>query len=110
MKALDNLIAVLCDPAGKCSIHGSDEDRRIVDDSLAALKAALAAPQPMSFNSFVRKNYEDLGAGVFLEKPQPVQSPTDKQLAQYLRDNACGGSNYNRVLNHAADVLEGAKP
>lgn len=48
MKDLDNLIAVLCDPGGKCSIHGSDEDRQIVDESLTALKAALAAPQPVS--------------------------------------------------------------
>lgn len=42
---------------------------------------------------------------------QPVQpGPTTEQIAQHLRDRACGGSNYNRVLNHAADVLLGDAP
>ena len=43
--------------------------------------------------------------------PQPDHPDlTDAQLVQYLRDRACGGSNFNRVLNHAAAVLTGAKP
>jgi hypothetical protein len=37
--ALDNLRAVLCDPEGRCCIAGSDADRKIVDDALAALAA-----------------------------------------------------------------------
>ena len=42
---LELLQSVLCDPEGKCCINGSDEDRRIVDEALAALAAAPAAPQ-----------------------------------------------------------------
>ena len=42
MNAIDNLKAVLCDPEGKCCIHGSDGDRRVVDDALRELAAAQA--------------------------------------------------------------------
>lgn len=42
--ALENLVAVLCDPEGKCRISGSDADRAIVDESLAALRAELQKP------------------------------------------------------------------
>lgn len=38
VKALATLEAVLCDPEGKCSIDGSDADRRHVDEALAALR------------------------------------------------------------------------
>lgn len=34
---LNKLRSVLCDPEGKCCISGSDEDRAIVDEALAAL-------------------------------------------------------------------------
>jgi hypothetical protein len=37
MTPLEKLQSVLCDPAGKCCIRGSDEDRKIVDDALAQL-------------------------------------------------------------------------
>ncbi len=39
MEALNKLKAVLCGPDGKCCISGSPEDRRIVDECLAALAA-----------------------------------------------------------------------
>jgi hypothetical protein len=35
--AVESLKAVLCDPEGKCCISGSDADRKIVDDAIAAL-------------------------------------------------------------------------
>lgn len=44
MNALEKLEAVLCDPEGKCCIGGSDADRQIVNESLAALRAELARP------------------------------------------------------------------
>jgi hypothetical protein len=37
MTPIDQLKSVLCDPAGKCCITGSDEDRAIVDRALQAL-------------------------------------------------------------------------
>ena len=37
-KALEALKSVLCNPEGKCCIDGSDEDRRIIDEALNALK------------------------------------------------------------------------
>ena len=37
MNLLEQLKSVLCDPAGKCCITGSDEDRAIVDRALQAL-------------------------------------------------------------------------
>lgn len=37
MDAVESLKSVLCDPEGKCCISGSDADRKIVDDALAAL-------------------------------------------------------------------------
>ena len=36
--ARQNLIHVLCDPEGNACIAGSEEDRRIIDESLAALE------------------------------------------------------------------------
>ena len=48
MEALINLEAVLCGPDGKCCISGSDADRQIVDESLAALRAALASQQDVA--------------------------------------------------------------
>jgi len=39
MTPIDKLKSVLCDPEGKCCIHGSDEDRRIVDEAITALQA-----------------------------------------------------------------------
>ena len=50
MKALDQLASVLCDPAGKCNITGSDADRAIVDEALAALRATPAtAAEPVAW-------------------------------------------------------------
>lgn len=43
MAAIDKLISVLCDPEGRCCIHGSDEDRRIVDEALNTLRQGDAA-------------------------------------------------------------------
>jgi hypothetical protein len=42
MTPIDKLKAVLCDPEGKCCIHGSDEDRRIVDEAITALQSIIA--------------------------------------------------------------------
>jgi phosphoribosylformylglycinamidine (FGAM) synthase-like enzyme len=39
---IEDLKAVLCDPEGKCCITGSDGDRRVVDDALRELAAAIA--------------------------------------------------------------------
>lgn len=41
MTPIDKLKAVLCDPEGKCCIHGSDEDRRIVDEAITALQSII---------------------------------------------------------------------
>ena len=42
MDALDNLKSVLCNPDGKCCIVGSQADRDIVDQALAAIAKAEA--------------------------------------------------------------------
>jgi hypothetical protein len=78
MGALNSLIAVLCDPAGKCSIHGSDEDRRIIDESLLALTATLAAPQPVQepFNVQPRCCFHDSDCAVH-NMPHSPAGPCD---------------------------------
>lgn len=43
MSALNDLRAVLCDPDGHCCLSGCAEDRAIVDHSLLALDAVVAA-------------------------------------------------------------------
>lgn len=40
--AIEKLVSVLCDPEGRCCIQGSDADRKIVDEAIAELKAAVA--------------------------------------------------------------------
>ncbi len=37
-EALDNLKSVLCDPEGKVCIHGTDEDRNIIQQALKELE------------------------------------------------------------------------
>tara|TARA_R110000851_G_scaffold98468_1_gene213104 strand:+ start:697 stop:1185 length:489 start_codon:yes stop_codon:yes gene_type:complete len=37
--AVEGLVAVLCDPEGRCCINGSEADRRIVDAALDKLKS-----------------------------------------------------------------------
>ena len=37
MSAIENLKAVLCDPEGNVSIMGSEEDKRIIQKSLAEI-------------------------------------------------------------------------
>ena len=44
-KALESLVAVLCDPEGKCCISGSDEDRKIVDSGLSTIFEAINVPE-----------------------------------------------------------------
>lgn len=46
MNPIEKLESVLCDPEGKCCIRGSEADRTIVDEALAALRKALAQPVP----------------------------------------------------------------
>ena len=50
MTPIEQLISVLCDPSGKCCIHGSEADRQIVDSALAALRAAIAQPVQPTFD------------------------------------------------------------
>ena len=45
MNAINMLESVLCDPEGKCCITGSEADRKIVDDAITELRAALAQPE-----------------------------------------------------------------
>jgi len=45
MNAIEQLKSVLCDPAGKCCITGSDEDRAIVDRALQALAAPVQSAE-----------------------------------------------------------------
>ena len=42
---LKKLESVLCDPKGRCCIHGSEQDRAIVDEALTAIRAARAQKQ-----------------------------------------------------------------
>ena len=44
MKAIEDLKSVLCDPSGKCCIAGSQADKDIVDQALAALESAVSEP------------------------------------------------------------------
>ena len=75
-------------------------------------RAALAAPQPMSFNTFVRQNYADLGAGVYVEKPepQPVKQADHFELISRLRKTHWSHMTAINLMRDAADALEGAKP
>lgn len=45
-QALEALESVLCDPEGRASIRGSAADNAVIDRALAAIRAALEAPQP----------------------------------------------------------------
>lgn len=45
LAALEDLVSVLCDPAGRACIRGSDDDLKIVDNALDTLRAALAQPE-----------------------------------------------------------------
>jgi len=67
MTPIDKLKSVLCDPEGKCCIHGSDEDRRIVDEAITALQAIIEQPAPVPEGSVskgefnrMRDDYNDL--------------------------------------------------
>ena len=79
MNALEKLEAVLCDPEGKCCIGGSDADRQIVNESLAAIRAELTGAQPVQ------------------PAPQVVQEP----VAWMLK-----GVEDRPFLNHAAAVSQ----
>lgn len=41
MSAIENLKSVLCDPEGNVCIRGSDEDRKIIQESLVEIEKQL---------------------------------------------------------------------
>jgi hypothetical protein len=90
MTPIDKLKAVLCDPEGKCCIHGSDEDRRIVDEAITALQSIIAqhALDKMA------ENARDLG----LDCEPAVQEPV---FCEY-----CGGNDdadFGLPTDHCTD-------
>ena len=90
MTPLETLNALLCDPSGKCCIRGSDEDRRLIDEALAALAAAPAQstqePLGADFQRVLNKNLWDLYETAPAQ-PAPQPSPTP-QADSVLEDAA----------------------
>ena len=43
MNPIEDLKAVLCDPEGVVCINGSDEDRRIIQESLSQLESVVCS-------------------------------------------------------------------
>ena len=85
-------------------------ERELYASAMDRMKAALAAPQPMSFNTFVRQNYEDLGAGVYVEKPEP--QPVKQALidaAPALYEALKGFYNNSIAADWPDDIYNNAK-
>jgi hypothetical protein len=49
---ISQLESVLCDPNGKCCIHGSQADRDIVDDALSTLKRTTPKPRTIDLGKY----------------------------------------------------------
>ena len=96
MTAIETLISVLCGPDGKCCISGSDDDRRLIDSTLAELTQAAAAPagdwlwvKLMDFckkRGFAPANFNDLFE--IVDAARAARTPVDSVLEDAARWNA----------------------
>lgn len=81
MNALEQLRALLCDPEGNVCIHGSDEDRRLIQEALAALDSAASA-EPVAWRSslpYITQEIADdyIGRRVLMVKSTTTESGYD---------------------------------
>ena len=89
MNPIDALESVLCDPDGKCGIHGSQEDRNIVETALAELREALKVAQEELKNASVAAIAEALEVNTLqaklskLQAQEPVAVVAEVHMSRY---------------------------
>jgi len=112
MNPIDELKSVLCDPEGKCSIAGSDEDRAIIDRALKALAEPVVEPVGYASIEGLRQLQSCNGMSVWCESPSmwgpkeqappappnliaiyasppPAEVPLPRQITEEMHQAAC---------------------
>ncbi|CAB4152356.1 hypothetical protein UFOVP607_10 [uncultured Caudovirales phage] len=89
MSAINQLKSVLCNPDGKCCIHGSDADRAIIDCALQVLAKPVQEPvgyvtldgEFVATSATIKKHGSDCGKRLY------TSPPTREPLSEEEIDN-----------------------